>query len=174
MRPSRDLYFLTIAKAASLRSTCTKRQVGAVLVNQKYNILATGYNGVVRGSIDCNGKPCPREGSLSGENLNLCLAVHAEANALLQCPDTLDIQTAYVTASPCFHCVKLLLNTSCCRIVFLEHYPHNESKDLWEKMGRIWMHYPVSSRNNLFLNSISRIEDETVLPLYTGEPEEQL
>lgn len=59
----------------------------------------------------------------------------------MQCRDTMLIDTAYVTASPCVTCTKLLLNTSCKRIVFLEEYPHASAKDLWLKSGREWVQY---------------------------------
>lgn len=167
MRPDRDLYFLTIAKAVSLRSTCTSRQVGAVLVNSQYNILSTGYNGVVSGSNDCNGKPCVRANSPSGLNLDSCLAVHAEANALLQCPNTLDIHTAYVTASPCFNCIKLLLNTSCKRILFLDNYPHPEAILLWRKMGREWVQYVPDTDTMKILQSMDQIRSNGELKFET-------
>jgi len=57
---------------------------------------------------------------------------------MLQCRDVYSIHTAYVTASPCMTCIKLLLNTSCERIVFVEEYPHVEARRLWEGAGRLW------------------------------------
>src|SRR3990167_8057918 len=74
----------------------------------------------------------------SGTNLDGCQAIHAEQNALLQCRDMYAIHTAYVTASPCMTCCKLLLNTSCQRIVYVEEYPHSAAKDLWTGAGRSW------------------------------------
>lgn len=71
-------------------------------------------------------------------NLDGCQAIHAEQNALLQCRDVYAIHTAYVTASPCMTCVKLLLNTSCERIVYVEEYPHSAARDLWTGAGRSW------------------------------------
>lgn len=81
----------------------------------------------------CSGAKSP-----SGTNLDGCQAIHAEQNALLQCRDIYEIDTCYVTASPCMTCTKLLLNTSCQRIVFLEEYPHTEARELWESAGRKW------------------------------------
>ena len=57
---------------------------------------------------------------------------------MLQCRDVWSIATAYVTASPCMTCVKLLMNTSCLRIVYLEAYPHPEAQALWCGTGRRW------------------------------------
>lgn len=75
----------------------------------------------------------------SGTNLDGCEAIHAESNALLQCRDVYAIDTCYVTASPCINCVKLLLNTSCRKIVYRDDYPHSTAKELWERSGREWV-----------------------------------
>lgn len=77
----------------------------------------------------------------SGKNLDGCQAIHAEQNALLQCRDVYSIETAYVTTSPCMTCCKLLLNTSCKRIVFGELYTDGKPGELWTGAGRAWEHY---------------------------------
>lgn len=142
-RISKDEYFTKMATLVAERGTCVRRKVGCVLVNKRGHVIATGYNGNAAGSIHCIDKPCPGAESPSGHGLETCQAIHAEANALLQCKDVYDIDTAYVTASPCVHCTKLLMNTSCERIVFLEYYPHHDAKWLWlEKPERLWEKYP--------------------------------
>jgi dCMP deaminase len=83
---------------------------------------------------------CSGAASPSGTNLDACEAIHAEQNALLQCHDVFDIHTCYVTASPCVTCTKLLLNTGCQRIVFVEEYPQPEAGRLWKKSHRQWLH----------------------------------
>lgn len=148
MRPSTDEWALQLALTTSLRSTCLRRRVGCVLINARGHILSTGYNGVAAGRPHCNehdifdpvGYPhsCKGAHAQSGLDLNSCQAIHAEQNALLQCRDIYDIETCYVTASPCITCTKLLLNTGCKRIVFIEEYPHPEAKDLWTSAGRSW------------------------------------
>lgn len=80
---------------------------------------------------------CPGARSPSGSDLDACEAIHAEANALLRCPDVRRIAACYVTVSPCVACTKLLLNTSCARIVFREKYVHVDSRRLWT--GRTWV-----------------------------------
>lgn len=140
-RPSVDEYFTDMAKLVSSRGTCCRRKVGCVLVNSKNHVLATGYNGKPRNMLHCIEDPCEGVNYPSGQGLDSCFAVHAEQNAMLQCKDVYEIETAYITASPCITCVKLLLNTSCKRIVFIEEYPHDEPKRLWESMGREWCHY---------------------------------
>lgn len=130
-REPRDTYFAKIAALVSTRGTCLRRKVGCVLVSEKGHIIGTGYNGVPRNFPHCTDHPCGGHLARSGGNLDACLATHAEQNALLQCRNVEEIHTCYVTASPCVHCIKLLLNTTCSRIVFIEEYPHNESQGLW-------------------------------------------
>lgn len=141
MRPTRDEYFAKMARLVAERSTCLRRNVGAVAVNARGHVLSTGYNGVAAGMAHCNdhdqfhetGFPhaCSAAHAPSGTSLDGCHAIHAEQNMLLQCKDPWDIETVYCTASPCITCVKLLLNTSCQRIVFLDEYPHPDARDLW-------------------------------------------
>jgi len=146
MRPSFDIWALEMAILVSRRGTCCRRAVGCVLVNERRHILATGYNGVASGMPHCNhlvsGKfphKCEGSDAPSGQDLDKCQAIHAEQNALLQCKDSYDIHTAYVTTGPCITCTKLLLNTSCERIVFAERYAHDDSKALWESANRLWV-----------------------------------
>lgn len=142
-RPSARQTFLAIAAVVAERGTCARRKVGCVLVNFRGHVLATGYNGVAAGETHCSEHPCPGAGYPSGQGLEHCQAIHAEANALLQCKDVYEIDTAYVTVPPCVHCVKLLMNTSCKVIVFDGNYPHMEqAQALWTKSGeRHWIQY---------------------------------
>ena len=130
-RPTPESYFLAMAQLAATRGTCSRRKVGCILVSERGHVLATGYNGVASGQPHCQDKPCAGACLPSGEGLELCEAIHAEQNALLQCRDVFEIDTCYCTASPCITCVKLLMNTSCRRIIFFEEYPHHEAKNLW-------------------------------------------
>lgn len=141
MRPSIDEYYIEMAQLVAKRGTCARRQVGCVLVDQRKRVLSTGFNGVPAGHPHCTDTPCGGEGGKSGEGLNLCRAAHAEQAALLHCPDVMKIHTAYVTTSPCVDCTRLLLLSSCQRIVFLEEYPHGLSKHWWTEAGRLWSKY---------------------------------
>jgi len=116
-RPNKDIYFGLISNVVAMRSTCARRAVGCVLVNVYGHIIATGYNGVAAGLPHCIDKPCPGALFPSGEGLDLCEALHAEQNALLQVRDAHEIIAAYVTVTPCITCIKLLMNTSCERII---------------------------------------------------------
>jgi dCMP deaminase len=140
-RPTADQTFLEVADVLSRRATCARRQVGCVLTNSANQIIATGYNGVPPGWPHCSeGNPCPGAQMPSGQGLDLCYANHAEANALIQCKEPWQIDTCYVTCSPCISCVKLLLCTSTRRIVFMDEYAHNEAKGLWLSHGAVTMH----------------------------------
>lgn len=141
-RPDWDAYGSFLAFAASLRGSCMRRKVGAVIMDVNNNVLATGYNGKGSGLTNCADEPCAGATAGSGTALDACEAIHAETNALMRVKDRNLIHTAYVTCSPCVHCVDTLLGTPCKRIVFSEEYPHNEeSKRRWEKAGREWVHY---------------------------------
>lgn len=141
-RYSKDEYFTDMALLVSKRGTCTRRQVGCVLINSLSHVIATGYNGPPSGFTHCIDSPCPGALQPPGMGLDLCEAVHAEQNALLQCKNIWDISVAYCTDSPCVHCVKLLLNTSCNRIVFIREYPHARSRELWlSRGGNTWIHF---------------------------------
>lgn len=135
-RPNIDVYMMGLAMMAASRATCARRAVGCVLTNSLNHIVATGYNGVPRGMVHCGSQLCPAIGAPSGTQLDGCMAIHAEQNALLQCHDTRDIKACYVTAQPCLTCTKLLLNTGCQTIVYLEPYPHINAADLWVSTGR--------------------------------------
>ena len=131
-RPDLDTYFLKMARVVATRATCVRRQVGCVLVDARGRTLSTGYNGPPSGEPHCTEHPCLGAGAPRGEGLDLCAAVHAEANALLTCYDIWAIKVCYVTHSPCLGCVKLLRNTSCQRVVFREEYAHDDlAKARW-------------------------------------------
>lgn len=136
-RPSRDQVYLQIAETIAQRGTCPRRQVGCLLVDSRGRILSTGYNGVAAGRPHCcEGSPCEGANAVSGQGLDKCEAIHAEQNAILLLSDPWSVDTAYVTVSPCIPCMKLLLGTSCQRIVCRELYPHTKALAWWEEAGR--------------------------------------
>ena len=133
-RPSWDEYFSRIAREVSTRSTCLRRQVGAILVLDK-RILATGYNGVPRGLAHCSEGGCLREqhNIPSGERHELCRGLHAEMNALIQAANHgIRVQgaTLYATTFPCSLCAKMLINGGVRRLVVQDDYADALAKDL--------------------------------------------
>ena len=138
-RPSWDEYFLSIAKEVSRRSTCMRRQVGAILVKDK-RILTTGYNGAPRGLQHCEVSGCLRERlRLSpGERVELCRGLHAEMNALLQGAIhgvQVEGATLYTTDSPCVSCAKMLINCDIKRIISATDYPDALAKEMLAEAG---------------------------------------
>jgi dCMP deaminase len=128
-RPSWDSYFLSIAQLVASRSTCLRRQVGAILVTDK-RILTTGYNGAPAGTPHCSEIPsgCLREFRKipSGERQELCRGLHAEQNAIIQAAAfgvSLKGSELYCTHQPCITCAKMLINAGVKRVVFLGAYP---------------------------------------------------
>ena len=122
-RPSWDEYFLGIAKAVSLRADCTRRRVGAVIVVDG-RIVSTGYNGAPAGAPGClSVGACPR-GKLTYEqqpadrDYGLCVAVHAEANALLYAYRDVRGATLYCTDKPCVDCAKLIAGAGIKEVVW--------------------------------------------------------
>lgn len=145
-RPTSDEYFLTMAILASMRGTCARRRVGCILTNTQNHVIATGYNGVASKQPHCTSIPCPGAMAETGKDLDKCYAIHAEQNALLQCKDVREIFTCYTTVAMCVTCTKLLLNTGCKRIVFLEPYQQsNISEKLWKAAGGQWIQLKTPS-----------------------------
>jgi dCMP deaminase len=126
-RPCWDSYFMSMAELAKTRSTCLRRQVGAVLVKDR-RILSTGYNGPPSGCKHCSEIGCLRQqmNIPSGERAELCRAVHAEQNAMTQAAysgvSTKD-STIYTTTQPCILCAKNMINAGIQRIVYKGDYP---------------------------------------------------
>ena len=113
-RPDWDEYFLKVAYLVAERSTCMRHHVGAVIVREK-RILTTGYNGAASGVKDCMELGCLREEKKipSGERHEICRAIHAEQNAIIQAGlHGIDISgsTVYCTHSPCILCAKMIVN----------------------------------------------------------------
>ncbi|HHT94453.1 MAG TPA: cytidine/deoxycytidylate deaminase family protein [Clostridia bacterium] len=138
-RPSWDEYFMQVVHLVKTRSTCLRRAVGAVIVKDK-RILATGYNGAPVGCKHCEETGCVRMqmNVPSGEKHELCRAIHAEQNAIVQAARagiSIDGSTIYVSIQPCVICAKLLINAGIKRIVFEGDYPDALSKELLEEAG---------------------------------------
>lgn len=125
-----DTYFQMIASEVQTRSSCLRRQVGAVLVSTDRAVLATGYNGTPFGIPNCNDGGCERCATshpdpLSGRALEECICVHAEQNAIaLAARNGIRTKeaTLYTTIQPCLGCLKLAIQAGILRIVYLQPY----------------------------------------------------
>ena len=140
-RPSWDEYFMEMAELTAKRSTCLRRNVGAVIVQDKH-IIATGYNGAPRGLAHCADLGgCLREqmGVPSGERHELCRALHAEQNAIIQAANlghSIEGSAIYVTHQPCSICAKMIINAGIDRIVVKEGYPDEMAVQILEEAGK--------------------------------------
>lgn len=144
-RPSIHSYFMALAETAATRSTCLRRQVGAVLVRDGH-LLSTGYNGAPKGIRNCcDVGECMRtaKGIPSGTNLDIDYAVHAEQNAIIQCAvyGTSTVgATMYVTHQPCIECSRMIINARIKTIIYKESYPNAEFAEqmLMDAKVTIW------------------------------------
>lgn len=127
-----DLYFMRIACEVATRATCDRKHVGCVIVSPNRHILATGYNGSIAGLPHCD-----EVGHLMEEG-HCVRTVHAESNAVAQAARNgtrLEGATAYVTASPCWPCFKLLINSGIRAIRYREFYRDERIFSAAETLG---------------------------------------
>lgn len=135
----RDSYYMNYALDISKTANCIKGKVGAILVKDN-QIIAEGVNSVPNGILPCTEENCLRKrlNLKSGENQELCFAVHAEQNALINAlNNNVDIKgsTLYVTKQPCIICAKMLINSGIRKIIYLKAYPDQYSENLLKQAG---------------------------------------
>ena len=139
-RPGWDEYVMDFAVLTAKRSTCLRRQVGAVIVQDKH-VIATGYNGAPKGLEHCAERGgCLREelGVPSGEKHELCRALHAEQNAIIQAATlghSIEGASIYITHQPCVICAKMIINAGIERIVVREGYPDELAVQILKEAG---------------------------------------
>ena len=122
---------MQIAREVATRATCDRKHVGAVIVRDK-NILATGYNGSIRGLGHCD-----EEGHMMEEG-HCVRTIHAEANAIIQAAkngNRIEGASIYVSASPCWGCFKMIANAGLSRIVYGEFYRDQRIFEFAQKLG---------------------------------------
>lgn len=134
-----DKYFMEIAETVAKRSTCLRHNVGAVMVKEK-QILSTGYNGAPSGMAHCLDIGCIRDKLKieSGKNHEICRAVHAEQNAVIQAAlhgVNTEEATLYCTHAPCSLCAKILINAKVRRVVYKGEYPDDYAKKYFDEAG---------------------------------------
>jgi dCMP deaminase len=134
VRPDWDDYFIEIAKVVSSRSTCLRRQYGAVIVKDRV-MISSGYNGSPRGIANCMdlGKCTRKELNVpSGERYELCEAVHAEQNAIINAPPDrmkgaiiyiagFEEDRSYAAGKPCKLCDRMIRNAQIEEVVYLDN-----------------------------------------------------
>mgnify|MGYP001122408924 FL=1 len=130
-RIGKEAYYLSIAAEVAKRSTCLRRQYGAVIVKND-EIVATGYNGAPRGDPNCCDEgSCWRERNNipHGEQYEKCVAVHAEANAIISASRNEMLgSTLYLSGfegfdspieapAPCVMCSRMIKNAGIARVI---------------------------------------------------------
>ena len=137
-----DVRFMEVAQLISTWASCyqTERKIGAVIVKNK-RILTTGYNGAPAGIKTCVERgECmrKRQGIESGTRQELCYAIHAEQNAIIQAAKLgISIQdaTLYCTHQPCVICAKMIVNSGITRVIYREGYPDAFARQMFEEGG---------------------------------------
>jgi len=130
---------MEIVELIKTRSTCIRRQVGALIVKDK-RIVATGYNGAPMGCRHCQEVGCIRQelDIPSGQRHELCRGIHAEQNAIIQAAYTgvsVKDSILYVTTQPCSLCAKMIINAGIKKIVFKGDYPDELSMSMLKEAG---------------------------------------
>jgi len=138
-RPDIDEYFLKIVSVVAERSTCRRHHMGAIAVRDKH-ILTTGYSGAPAGAKDCLELGCLRDeqGIASGTRQEICRAIHAEQNVIIQAGlhgVSLKGSTVYCTHTPCVLCAKMLVNAQIARFVTFGKYDDNRFIDIFKEAG---------------------------------------
>ena len=134
-RIDKDEYAMRLAEVAALRSTCLRRKVGAVAIDRDGYVLATAYNGAPSGLQHCTPESCIRVKNKipSGQQLEMCKAIHAEQNLVLRLGPRLKGATVYCTTCPCVTCAKLLIGADVDAICWKEDYDNPYAKSLLEE-----------------------------------------
>jgi dCMP deaminase len=138
-RPDNDTYFMSMAELVASRSTCLRRNVGAVVVKEK-RVLTTGYNGAPKGLRHCAEVGCVRMQNHieSGTRHELCRGVHAEQNAVIQAAYfgvSIKDSIIYTTNFPCVMCAKILVNAGIREIVYKDDYVDELSRKVLDESG---------------------------------------
>lgn len=136
-RPTWDEYFMKMAYLVAERSTCLRHHIGAVIVKNNY-VISTGYNGAASGVKDCLELGCLRDqmGIASGTRHEICRAIHAEQNAIIQAAlhgVSTENATLYCTHSPCIICAKMIVNAKIKKVIVSKYYPDKSYEDLFKE-----------------------------------------
>ena len=139
IRPSWDEHFMKVAALVAERSTCLRHHIGAIIVKDRM-IITTGYNGAARGMPDCTKLGCLRDklGIPSGTRHEICRAIHAEQNAIIQGAIhgiSVEGGTLYCTHTPCIICAKIIVNAGIKEVVSYQDYADEGARKFLIKAG---------------------------------------
>ena len=148
-----DERFVALADTIASWSSCYQegRKVGAIIVKNK-RILTTGYNGAPAGIQSCveRGTCMRRDLNIpSGTRHELCYAIHAEQNAIIQAAKlgvSIEGATLYCTHQPCVICAKMIVNAGISRIIFKHGYPDEFALEIFKEANVALEVYPGDGR----------------------------
>lgn len=164
MRNKDHKWLKFVGNSAALFSTCGKRQYFAVIVDHKGHILGTGYNGGPSGAKHCEDGGCPRfiERTTPFSDYDNCIAVHAEANAILHSDYSARLHgsTLYVNGPPCYSCAKLIMNSGISTLVCYRDDRHTSWDDVAQKLivAGVQVYTYVEQSVDIRLRSLIRME----------------
>ena len=131
-RPPLYEVYMRMAEELAKRSTCTRLQVGTVLTDSALqNVVAIGYNGNARGFANRCDSTTPGK----------CGCIHSEMNALVKAPGHLGGKVAFVTASPCVMCAKLMIQADVTHFFYRDQYRDPEGIQVLTQGGVTVVHY---------------------------------
>jgi dCMP deaminase len=139
VRLTSQAYFMKLCRDVATRSTCIRNHVGAILV-RKRRVLTTGYNGAPSGTVHCLDIGCARQGLPSGTYHELCRAVHAEQNAIIQAAlhgIPTEGSTLFCTHQPCMLCAKMIINAGVIEVIYDIDYPDKKGLEILKEAGVI-------------------------------------
>ncbi|ADU65829.1 cytidine/deoxycytidylate deaminase family protein [Desulfurispirillum indicum] len=137
-RPGWDQYFMNITAEVGRRSSCLRRQIGAIIVREK-RIIATGYNGAppgVRSSMEIGSCLRDERNIPSGTQHEICRGLHAEQNAILQAArfgTSVEGATLYCTHQPCSICAKIIIGAGIREVKYVHGYPDEMTRQYFEE-----------------------------------------
>lgn len=139
LRLSWNEYFMQLAEHTAARSTCVRRHVGSVAVDETKHLVGSGYNGPPSGSKHCTVETCLRNANhvKSGEQPELSRAIHSEQNLVAHCGRELRAASVYITNKPCTSCFKLLLAAGVAVIYWKDNYDDVVSDALMRQWGTV-------------------------------------
>ncbi len=140
-RLSWDETFMKITEVLAQRTSCINHQIGCVFVDDMHRIITVGYNGAIRGDLNCNEVGCAKvHGDPAGGPLKRCRGAHSEMNAIINCmqPERLRGTTLYITTFPCYDCMKALVQAGVKKIIYKHEYRRVVSANEKESEDEAW------------------------------------
>ncbi len=131
-RPPLYEVYMRMAEELAKRSTCQRLQVGTVLTDARLeHVLSIGYNGNVRGFPN----------RCDSDEAGKCGCIHSEMNALVKAPGEVLDKVAFITASPCVMCAKLMVQANVSHVYYREEYREPAGLNVLERAGVVAVHY---------------------------------